>query len=96
MALVGGEGQRQAVLALEVGVALRAVGRQADQRRAALGEARRKPTEIERFGGAAGGVVLGVEEQDDELAAQILEPNDLAGVRRQIEIRRQVAKIQIL
>ena len=94
-ALVGGERQRQAVLALELIVTLDAIGRDADQRGAGRGEARREPVEVERFGGAAGRIVLGVEEQNDELAAQVLEPNAAAGVGWQVEIRRQVANVQI-
>ena len=83
------------MLALEIRVTLDAVGREADERGAGCGEARREPVEVERFGGAAGRVVLGIEEQDDELAAQVLQPNAAAGVGRQIEIRRKVANVQV-
>ena len=93
MARVRGERQREPVLALEIGVAAHAVGRDANHRRAGLGEARREAVEIERLGGAAGGVVLRVEEQHDELAAQIAEPEIAAGVGRQVEIRRKIADV---
>ena len=95
MRLVGGERQREAVLALEIDVARDAVGREADERGAGRGEARREPVEVERFSRAAGRIVLGIEEQNDELAAQVLEPNAAAGVGRQIEIRSNVANVQI-
>jgi hypothetical protein len=86
-ALVGQQGERQLVPAGESGVLVRRVGADPDHLGAGIGEGLMAVAERASLGGAAAGVVLGVEVQDDHPFAQpVLQPDRLAGLRRQGEV----------
>jgi hypothetical protein len=78
-ALVGQQRERQPVLACEAGVPIRRVGADPDHLGPGVGERLVAVAEGARLGGAAGGVVLGVEVQDDHpLAEPVLQPDLVA------------------
>ena len=58
------------MLGLELGVALRGIGRHAEDRGAGFGEGRRLAVEVAGLRGAPGGVVLGIEIEDERLAGE--------------------------
>ena len=68
----------------------------ADDRGAGGGELGAQPVEVDGLGGAAGGVVLGIEVDYDRLALQVVEMRPAAAVGRQFEIGRHVALNQFL
>jgi GNAT superfamily N-acetyltransferase len=91
-ALVGQQRERQPVLAREAGVPVRRVGADPDHLGPGVGERLVAVAEGARLGGAAGGVVLGVEVQDDHpLAEPVLQPDLVARLRREGEIGGLVA-----
>jgi hypothetical protein len=86
-ALVGQQGKRQPVLAGESGVPVRRVGADPDHIGPGLGERLVAVAERARLGGAATGVVLGVEVQDDDpFAEPVLQPDLFAGLRGEGEV----------
>ena len=68
---VGEQFEREAELGLEAFVRFQAVARDADDDRVGLAEVGVQVAELLAFEGAAGGVVLGVEIDDDVLAAMV-------------------------
>jgi hypothetical protein len=90
MADVGEEREREPVLLLELHVRPLVVGTDAEHDRAGALELAPRVADPARLGGAAGRVVLGIEVEDDRLAAQVGQPNRLARVARQLEIRRRL------
>lgn len=91
-ALVGQQRERQPVLAREAGVPVRRVGADPDHLGPGVGERLVAVAEGARLGGAAGGVVLGVEVQDDHpLAEPVLQPDLVARLRREGEVGGLVA-----
>jgi hypothetical protein len=93
-ALVGQQRERQPVLAGEAGVLVRRVGADPDHLGARAAEGLVAVAERARLGGAAAGVVLGVEVQDYyPLADPVLQPDLLAGLRREGEVGCLVADL---
>jgi len=86
LVFVGQQIERKAHLGLEVIVRLQAVARNADDFAAGLGELRMEVAEILALGGASGGVVLGVEVDDQQPGFRFGQPKCLAARRRQGEI----------
>jgi len=83
---VGEEREGQSVLLLELRVRLLAIRADAEDLGAGRPEGVPGVADSARLLGAAGGVVPGVEVEDDLLPAQVGEPDRLAGVGRQLEI----------
>jgi len=78
-ALVGQQRERQPVPVREAGVPVRRVRADPDHLGSGVGEGLVAVAERARLGGAAAGVVLGVEVQDDHpLAEPVLQPDLLA------------------
>src|SRR6185312_3851717 len=71
---IGHQRERQFLLGGEIGVGLRRVARDADDLGVAFAELRVQVAEVLRFGGTAGGGVLGVEIQHYPLALEVGEP----------------------
>ena len=91
-ALVGQQRERQPVLAREARMLVRRVGADPDHLGPGVGERLVVVPERARLGGAAAGVVLGVEVQDDHpLAEPVLQPDLFARLRREGEVGGLVA-----
>src|SRR5439155_17571780 len=85
---IGEQREREVVLLLELGVRALVVGRDAEHNGARALELAVRVADAARLRRAAGGVVLGIEIENDRLAAEIREPDPLATVAREIEVRR--------
>src|SRR5262249_8458095 len=92
--LVGGKGEGELVLLLELVVAGDAVAAEADHHGVALAEAREAVAEAAGLRRAAGGVVLRIEVEDDLLPLQLRQADLAVAVGGQSEIRGLVAGLE--
>src|SRR6185437_2726478 len=92
LVLVRGEGDRELVLGLELVLRRDRVGRDAQNVGSRAGEGRAQFAEVDRLAGAAGGVRLRIEIEDEIAALEVLQRDRSAAVARQREGRCLVAE----